>query len=126
MSEEARRALELAEVEDPGEALCLPLSLGELRTDQDHSGERCFVLDIVFNTDVLKQAQSYRCTPVRQLSDFLACMQTNETLDIPETWSHVHTTTILSIWVVVVFLFVPDDGEFSHAIRGRGEKTLRD
>lgn len=60
MSEEARRALELAAVEDPGEALCVPLSLGELRTDRDHSGQTCIVLDIVFNTDVLKQAQSYR------------------------------------------------------------------
>lgn len=60
MSEEVRTALERAELEDPGEILRFPLSMGDLRMDRDHSGEACHVLDIVFNRDVLKQAQTFR------------------------------------------------------------------
>ncbi|BDA47531.1 probable PIH1 domain-containing protein 1 at N-terminal half [Coccomyxa sp. Obi] len=60
MSEEVRTALERAELEDPGDILRFPLSMGDLRMDRDHSGEACHVLDIVFNNDVLKQAQTFR------------------------------------------------------------------
>ncbi|CAL8472031.1 g11573 [Coccomyxa elongata] len=60
MSEEVCTALEGAELEDPGDILRFPLSMGDLRMDRDHSGEACHVLDIVFNTDVLKQAQTFR------------------------------------------------------------------
>ncbi len=70
MSDEVRTALERAELEDPGEILRFPLSMGDLRMDRDHSGEACHVLDTVFNNDVLKQAQTFRsgtlslCRPV--------------------------------------------------------------
>ncbi len=70
MSEEVRTALERAELEDPGDILRFPLSMGDLRMDRDHSGEACHVLDIVFNIDVLKQAQTFRsvtlssCLPI--------------------------------------------------------------
>jgi hypothetical protein len=60
MSDEVRTALERAELEDPGETLRFPLSMGDLRSDQDHKGQSCHVLDIVFNIDVLKQAQTFR------------------------------------------------------------------
>ena len=60
MSDEVRTALERAELEDPGETLRFPLSMGDLRSDQDHKGQACHVLDIVFNIDVLKQAQTFR------------------------------------------------------------------
>ncbi|EIE23612.1 hypothetical protein COCSUDRAFT_41800 [Coccomyxa subellipsoidea C-169] len=60
MSEEVRTALERAELEDPGETLRFPLSMGEMRLDQDHKGQACHVLDIVFNIDVLKQAETFR------------------------------------------------------------------
>ncbi len=74
MSEEVRTALERAELEDPGETLRFPLSMGEMRLDQDHKGQACHVLDIVFNIDVLKQAETFRWV---QVFDACICILLN-------------------------------------------------
>jgi len=47
------------------EHLRFPLSLGEPRNDLDRQGDPCTVLDCVFNTDVVRGAQSLRALKVR-------------------------------------------------------------
>ncbi|KAK9867901.1 hypothetical protein WJX84_010342 [Apatococcus fuscideae] len=42
------------------ETVRFPLSMGPLRSDQDHSGEACGVIDVVFNSDVLREAAAFR------------------------------------------------------------------
>jgi hypothetical protein len=62
MTERVCEALDKVAVEDPGDVLRFPLSLGPIRDDRDRSGERCHVLDIVFNSSVLREAQVSRCS----------------------------------------------------------------
>lgn len=60
MTDEVRRALDKAALGEPEDILRFPLSLGEIREDRDHSGEACSVLDIIFNSNVLREAQTVR------------------------------------------------------------------
>jgi hypothetical protein len=70
--------------EAAAEVLRFPLSLSDLRLDVDRKGEACHVLDVVLNSDVLRQAQAFRCeqgpagAPARRpgspCSSHFACM----------------------------------------------------
>ncbi len=44
------------------ETVRFPLSMGPLRPDQDHTGDACSVIDVVFNSDVLREASAFRCS----------------------------------------------------------------
>jgi len=58
MPEEVSKALEEAEL--GSDCLSFPLSLGEPRADVDHLGQACVILDCVFNSHIIKQAESHR------------------------------------------------------------------
>ncbi|KAK9836797.1 hypothetical protein WJX74_008282 [Apatococcus lobatus] len=45
---------------DDTETVRFPLSMGPLRPDLDHKGDDCSVIDVVFNSDVLREAAGFR------------------------------------------------------------------
>ena len=47
-------------ITDDTDTVRFPLSMGPLRPELDHKGDACSVIDVVFNSDVLREASGFR------------------------------------------------------------------